>query len=75
MAIYEISGFDRAPHWDTALIEADSESDARSIFREQIAEGNAARPSEVWNVQPEEAWIVRPAPSPLLFILGGGCRG
>lgn len=79
--IFSISGFDDGPHWEEALVEADSADAARAILAARLAEHEADAEhygpkhiDTVWHPQPQKSWRVTEEDSPLLFVLGAGCR-
>lgn len=73
--IYRISGFDEGPHWDAALIEAESQEVAVAILTARLEpDKDGLRPDGVWTPQPSADWYVTQAVEPLCFILGAGCR-
>ncbi len=70
--IYQITGWTNGPHWHTALIEAESRQDAINILWNQL-EDRDSWPMEIWEVYPIDEWEIKEN-SPLVFVLGGGCR-
>lgn len=74
MTIWAITGFDAAPHWEIAFVEAETAAEAANILSQQIHVESDQVPDGVWEPQPIESWKVEEAKRPLLFILGGGCR-
>lgn len=70
--IFRITDFDDGPHPDVALIDAPTEDHARRILAERLAADDGD--GTVWNPLPERDWSVSLAPSPVIFLLGGGCR-
>ena len=79
--IYSITNFSpkEYPHWDTALIEADDEGQARAVLAGALTAHNngVAYIDTLWSeggVLDQTQWRVAPAEVPLRFILGGACR-
>ena len=76
MALYEIFGFDaESPHWDTAIIRADTEEHAKSILADHLA-GDISDDTFWGSAEPMEDWEIREVPEDekIIFFLGGGCR-
>jgi hypothetical protein len=69
------------PHWDIAYIEAEDEEAARCIMRDELFKAveysETSKFSEtLWgHYAPETEWVVVVAAQPLLFVMGGACRG
>jgi hypothetical protein len=78
--IYSITNFSPRsyPHWDTALIEADSEQEASAALIAALIRHNSGEEyiDTLWaDVEIDQSkWRVAPAETPLRFILGGACR-
>jgi 3-methyladenine DNA glycosylase AlkD len=78
--IYSITNFSPKsyPHWDTALIEADNEQEARAALVAALIRHNSEEESieTLWSdVEIDQSkWLVSAAEKPLRFILGGACR-
>jgi hypothetical protein len=75
--LWRISEFTEGPHWDAALVFAETEDAARAALSARLS-GEDDRPSEVWSesVLPAEDWRVSEAPAEgVVFVLGAGCRG
>jgi hypothetical protein len=81
MDIYVITGFQplEAPHWEHALIEAESVVAAREALL-SILTGRDVETVWGWSeyrgdgYQDPANWIVDKAQRPIHFVLGGGCR-
>ena len=71
MKIWRISSFSEGPHWDHAIIEAETEEEAREILHD-ILDYNKL--DEVWKKLPDDAWRINESVRPLRFVLGSGCR-
>ena len=81
-ALYQIHGFqsDDAPHWSVAIVEVESPERARAILYDKLVEDAIdtvwgwleLRPDATY--QDPETWRVDEWKTPVLFILGGGCR-
>jgi hypothetical protein len=69
--IWRISGFSKGPHWDHAIIEAETEEEAREILHGIL---DYDSPEEVWEKLPDEGWRIKESVRPLRFVLGSGCR-
>lgn len=78
--IYRILDFTPGePHWDTAIVEAESPEKAKDILKAYLDERVAADdlPETVWEwdaSETTESWRVAEARGPLLFLIGSGCR-
>jgi hypothetical protein len=71
MKIWRITSFSKGPHWDHAIVEAETEEEAREILLAALKDDQI---EDVWERLPMEEWRVRESVRPLLFILGSGCR-
>ena len=71
MKTWSITRFDsdESPHWDTAIIEAETAEDAVKRLDALLCAG---LPETVWNPRPWQEWKVREFDGE--FVLGGGCR-
>jgi len=69
--IWRITSFSKGPHWDHAIIEAETEEEAREILQSVLDDNQL---EEVWEVYPQQNWRVGKSVRPLLFVLGSGCR-
>lgn len=73
MSIYRVTNFSDGPHGDYALIEAESEAEARAILTRLIADEEADVLSWV-DALPEADWNVLEAVRPLVYVLSSACR-
>jgi hypothetical protein len=77
MKLWRLWNFDTGPHWDAALVRAETEDKAKAILASWIAEDEDTRPSEVWELKPLDEWRIalQADATPVVFVLGAGCRG
>lgn len=75
MSFWRIWGFDDGPHYDTAIIEADTAEDALDHL-ESLLEAHRNEDGwtleTVWSVTPRARWMVREFDGE--YVLGAGCR-
>lgn len=80
--IFHIHGFSGVadmgggPHWDAAIIEADSAEEAEDRLEAWLAD-NAEDCETIWagSLIPREKWRTYEVEErPVIFVLGSGCR-
>jgi hypothetical protein len=75
MSVYRIRGFSEGPHWDVAVVEADSEESAEEILRAHLS---TVESDTVWTITPEDEWEIYEhnsmAEGAVYLVLGAGCR-
>lgn len=83
MTTYRIFGFDEGPHWDSAIVEAESPEAARAALLAVLTGDD--RPETAWTWRDDEPqtaeerpkpedWLVTETSGPVLFVIGSGCR-